>query len=208
MSGADDLDAARAAADGLLQRHHDAGHLDAQGLARRREALRVAMTPAALRAPMADLPPLVLTDREYRALTPDLGTGPLRGERRIGAVLATKRLDGDWELARSTRVMALLAELRLDLREARIPSGVSELHIAATLSEVVVLVPPGVRVECEGYAILGEFAHQASAHRVRDPDDAPVLRITGSATLSEVTVKTRLPEELEARMPRRRWWRR
>jgi hypothetical protein len=208
MSSSDDLSAAREVADGVLQRHHAAGQVDAASLAQRRHALRLATTPAALRAVMADLPPLVLSDREYRALTPDLVTEPVRGERRVAAVLTTKRLEGDWELARRTSVLAMLAELRLDLREARIPDGVSELHITATLSEVTVLVPPGVRVACEGHAILGEFTHEASRHRVTDPDHAPLLRITGSATLSEVTVRTRLPDELEARMPRRRWWQR
>jgi hypothetical protein len=125
-------------------------------------------------------------------------------ERRIAVFFSEKVLDGDWELARRTVVRAIMGSATLDLREARIPAGVTELEINATLAEVKIIVPPGIRIECEGDAFMGSFIVKRSGFAVAD-DDAPTIRITGNAFLGEVAVKTRLPNENALAALKREW---
>jgi hypothetical protein len=67
---------------------------------------------------------------------------------------------------------------------------------------VKIIVPPGLRVECDGVAIMGEFKEQHSS-----PDDdpgAPLVRVRGLALMGSVTVTTRLPGESALAAWRRR----
>jgi hypothetical protein len=133
------------------------------------------------------------------------GVGVIPAERRIVATLTDRKLTGDWELARRTRVVAVLSALTLDLREARIPAGVTTLEISATLAEVKVILPPGLRVECDGTAVLGAFTQKESGYPMASDADAPVLRISGTAALAEVSVRTRLPDETALAALARDW---
>jgi hypothetical protein len=109
-------------------------------------------------------------------------------------VLAAVKKSGDWEVARHVRAVALLGALELDFREARILAGVTTIDVYATLSELRIIVPPGLRVECDGNAILGEFNSKVTMQASEGPD-APTLRITGFSVLAEVSVVMRLPGE-------------
>jgi hypothetical protein len=82
----------------------------------------------------------------------------------------------------------------LDLREATLADGVSELSVRAIFGGVQIIVPPTLAVEVDGTAILGGVDHVERTPVVPDPE-RPVLRVTAFAALGGVEVVTRLPGE-------------
>lgn len=105
----------------------------------------------------------------------------------VGFLSQTTR-EGDWILPRSFRVVAALGDVQLDLTSVVIGTGTSEIEIVAFMGNVVVLVPPGLRIECEVDTMLGSF--EVERHVVGNaPLDAPTVRIVGSSILSSVEVR-------------------
>lgn len=94
---------------------------------------------------------------------------------------------GAWVVPTTLRVIAVMGGVDLDLREAQFGEGVTEIEIFALMGGVDILVPTGVRVETTGMGIMGGFAVSGSD---ADPGpDAPVLRISGVATMASVDAK-------------------
>ncbi len=101
---------------------------------------------------------------------------------------------GEWEPAGYTKGVALFGELELDFRHALIPLGVTTVKVLAAFGTVRVIVPPGIHIECDGSAVMGQFSERTGMSP--DPGvDAPTLRITGMAVFGEVKVVMRLPDE-------------
>jgi hypothetical protein len=123
------------------------------------------------------------------------------GERRYLALMSTLKKVGSWTPNRSTNIKAIMGEVRIDLREATFVDSEIEFHVFALMAETVIIVPPGVRVECDGLAVMGEFAdeHDASAN---DPD-GPLVRVHGSSIMARVAVETRMPGETRRAAKRR-----
>ncbi len=94
---------------------------------------------------------------------------------------------GAWVVPSTLRVIAVMGGVDLDMREAQFGAGVTEIEIFALMGGVDILVPTGVRVETTGMGILGGFEITGSD---ADPGpDAPVLRISGVATMAGVGAK-------------------
>ena len=105
----------------------------------------------------------------------------------------TKRL-GEWTPPRRLETFVLMGTITLDLREARLGPGVTEIHVTAIMGEVKVLVPPTIRVEGHVSAIMGAFSDQSS-EMPDAPRGVPTVRVTGTAFMAEVGVRVRLPGE-------------
>jgi Domain of unknown function (DUF1707)/Cell wall-active antibiotics response 4TMS YvqF len=95
---------------------------------------------------------------------------------------------------------AVLGSVELDLTRTIFPDGVTELHVRATLANVVIAVPNGVRVEIDGEAVLGTFSYadERPSEVVRRSDATAVLRITGRAVLGTVEVAQYLATPMSA----------
>ncbi len=107
--------------------------------------------------------------------------------------------EGRWTLPRTMRVAAIMGSAELDLREAEIGEGISEIEVMAIFGSVEIHVPVGVRVECLGEALMGSFELRMSG--VPDfPPNAPTVRVTGTAYFSsvEVVVKALSRRQLRA----------
>lgn len=94
---------------------------------------------------------------------------------------------GAWVVPSTLRVIAVMGGVDLDMREAQFGAGVTEIEIFALMGGVDILVPTGVRVETTGMGIMGGF-EIAGADADPGPD-APVLRISGVATMAGVGAK-------------------
>jgi Cell wall-active antibiotics response 4TMS YvqF len=95
----------------------------------------------------------------------------------------------DWVLPRQLRVAAAFGNVELNLTRGQIGAGASEILAVAVLGNIEMTVPAGIRVECDVNPVLGAFdLLGVSATPV--PPDAPILRVTGSAILGCITVKT------------------
>jgi hypothetical protein len=104
-------------------------------------------------------------------------------ERRIGGRLGAR-----------TRVLSVFGNVELDLRELRLPPGVTELHVRAVFGNIELTVPPSIAVECQGSPIFGSFA---TLDRVpHDSSGQAVLRIVGHAVFGNVEVRTLPPRAI------------
>ena len=123
---------------------------------------------------------------------------------RRGAVvfLSSSNRNGDWILPRLFRVVACLGNIELDLTSAKLGPGESHIEIRCVFGNVEITVPPEIRVDAEGHALMGTFEHTRSAPSTQWTD-APLLRITGSVLLGAVTIKVADPHRNEGRGARK-----
>lgn len=106
---------------------------------------------------------------------------------------------GQWVLAPESQALAVFGNVELDLREAVIPDGVSELHVKAIFGNVEIIVPPTVSVESHGVGIFGNFD---SLERMPvEPDGGRVLRIMGKSIFGNVEVSTLPPRATRRLLP-------
>lgn len=176
----------------LLCRQYAQDALTTEELEARLEAAYRAKDLDELQALTRGLP--VVRDSATRAPEMYGDSGSASADKRVLSVLADVKKGGEWEVARRVRAIAVLGALELDFREARILGGITTVDVSATLAEVRIIVPPGLRVECDGNAVLGEFRNKVMTVPSEGPD-VPILRITGMSVLSDVSVIMRLPGE-------------
>lgn len=138
---------------------------------------------------------------DVESLVTDLAEG--RETEEISAIFGGVERGGVWAPPRRLRVRAVFGGIVLDLREAILVPGLTEIHVTATFGGVQIVVPPGLSVEVSGSAVLGGFAHLDRAPSRPDPE-RPLVRVCGRATLGGVAVETRLPGESEGGAPLRR----
>jgi hypothetical protein len=178
----------------VLCRLYAQDHLTTEELESRLEAAYRATSLAELQALTPGLPADVNAGSQpAHAVYQPSHDAVVRAESRILCVFAQKRKRGEWEPGTHTSVDAVFGSVELDLREARIAPGLTTLEINAVFAEVTVIVPPGLQVECDGNAIMGEFADKVF-EGASGPGTASV-RIGGTAVFSSVNVKMRFPDE-------------
>jgi hypothetical protein len=82
--------------------------------------------------------------------------------------------------------------VELDLTRARIGAGTCELELVAIMGSIVVRVPPGVHVECEGHPFLGSVEMRGDPPGTPLPGepapDAPHVRIVGTAFMGAIDI--------------------
>ena len=108
---------------------------------------------------------------------------------RAGTVgfLGNQTRRGDWLLPRLFRVVSCLGSVEIDLTRARVGPGMSRIEVRAILGNVEIIVPPELRVECDGSAILGNF--EADTRAQAPLPDAPLISIGGTSFLANVEVR-------------------
>jgi hypothetical protein len=180
---------------------HD--NLSTQELELRFEHAYQAGTSAELRALVAGLPALpadVAPPAPLYAVAPAGRPDP--AEKRHLVVMSNVRQKGSWTPARHNKVTCIMGNARFDLREALILGGETHFELMVVMGEVELIVPPGLRVECDGFAFMGEF-DDAHSEELASPN-APVVRVTGSVVMGAARIKTRLPGESALEAWRRR----
>ena len=128
---------------------------------------------------------------------------------RAGTVgfLGNQTRRGDWLLPRVLRVVSFLGSVEIDLTRARVGPGTSRIEVRALLGHVEIIVPPELRVECDGSAVLANFEADTKAQHALPPD-APLISIGGMSFLANVEVKVVDPnaphwlDKLAARLKR------
>ena len=95
------------------------------------------------------------------------------------AIFGNVERRGHWTLTPDSSALAVFGNIELDLREAVIADGVTELQVQAIFGNVEIIVPPTISVESHGHGIFGNFE---GLQRVpAEADGTPVLRVTGKA---------------------------
>jgi hypothetical protein len=198
-----------------LSRGFAQDHLDLEEFEERVERAIQARTEDELAALLSDLPaplpapvsaasaPAPSADRAVaaRARAPD----PARDERRqhVIAIMSGARRAGEWEPSRHLFAYAFWGGAELDFREAALAPGVTTVSAIACMGGVDIIVPPGVAVDVEGFALMGGI-DQVHERAGSDDPDAPRLRIKGFALMGGVGVTVRRAGESKREAARRR----
>ncbi len=181
---------------GMLCEHFALDHLAADELEKRIDQAHSARTTEELRSLLSGLPAL----RDEPAL---LEMSDLEMSQTVVAIMGGAERRGGWIPARTIRVLALMGGAVLDFRDVRLPRGTINVEVYALMGGVEILVPPSVRVSCEGVGIMGAFEQQADRSPAGELSETG-LRVTGIAMMGGVEVKERRPGESAAEARRRR----
>jgi len=108
--------------------------------------------------------------------------------RGVTAFLSAQVRAGDWILPRLFRAVSFMGDVKIDLTSARFGAGSSRIELLAIMGNVTILVPPDLRVECGGDAILASFEMQGQKWSTPAPD-APTIHVSGTAFMGSVQIK-------------------
>ncbi len=179
--------------------HFAQDHLTTQELELRFEQVYRAASLAELQGlmhglPVLPAPPAAATTAAEPmpgyTLAPALSVPP---EKRYLALMGEVRKQGLWVVPSQLSARAWMGAIRLDLREAQIPQGGVDIDASAVMGEVLIILPPGLRAEVDGFAVMGEFSDRSGGGA--GTPGGPVIRVTGSAIMGSVRAETRLPNE-------------
>lgn len=178
------LDDARERAVERLSILYARDHLTLDELESRLERAYAARSPEALEAVLAGLPALAPT----APAASDVPVPTVPRSRKYVAFMSGIVRRGAWLVPKRIHAVAFMGGIELDLREATLGPGVTQIDVLAVMGGVVVTVPPNVRLECDGFAFMGGFEDQLELPASGDPD-APVVRLTGFAFMGGVEAR-------------------
>ena len=95
---------------------------------------------------------------------------------------------GKWTVPARMRAFAWMGGIGLDLREAMLTSPVTDIYVFALMGGVEIIVPPNVRLESDGFAIMGGFEDQLREPASGDPN-TPLIRVHGLAIMGGVEAR-------------------
>ena len=148
----------------------------------------------ALRDLTRDLAPLVPAQMaQPAAVTAPVGagvsTGRLAGRAKtFFAFMSGVVRRGKWTVPSRMRAFAWMGGIGLDLREAVLTAPVTDIYVFALMGGVEIIVPPNVRLESDGFAIMGGFEDQLKDPASGDPN-VPLIRVHGLAIMGGVEAR-------------------
>jgi DUF1707 SHOCT-like domain/Cell wall-active antibiotics response LiaF, C-terminal len=181
--------------------------LDVDEFERRVDLAHRSETGSELDALLADLAVAVPMRQADASLAPrPLETVPAEHVRERSFLLACLggyERKGRWIPARRNNVLTFMGGASLDFREAMLGPGVTEIWIFTMMGGAEIIVPPGMAVEVDGFALMGGFDFDSNEPVLRSPDK-PLLRIRGMAVMGGVEVAVREVGETSREARRRR----
>src|SRR4051794_5037038 len=108
----------------------------------------------ALREITRDLPTEPTAQQQARGGVVAANDASMNEQDRIVSVMSETKRRGLWRPARHLDVWCVMSDTKLDLTEAQLPSGVTEIHLRAIMATVKIIVPPGVRVVVQPNALM------------------------------------------------------
>src|SRR5688500_2653194 len=172
-----------------LTEHFAQDNLTMEELEQRLDQVYAASTTTALTAVLSGLPSL----SPQSAASTVAQSAPVRAQegyesRTLFALMSGVTRRGHWVVPRTLNTIALMGGMELDFRSAQLTHPLTEINILVVMGGIVVTVPPGVRVESEGFAIMGGFEDGRSAASTTDPS-APLIILKGFALMGGVELR-------------------
>lgn len=140
----------------------------------------------------------VTAPRSYTLLAED----DVEAHRGALAIMGSIKRRGVWSLPRRFRVAAVMAEAKIDLREVRLGYGQSVIEIFAFWASIEIIVPPGIRMDVQDSALMGDINWETAENRDLSPD-APTVLVRGSVIMSSVEIKVRYQGETDREAKKR-----
>ena len=190
--------------------HFARDHLTVDQFEHRLDIAYAAREHAELVALESDLPTLADPTTAATGLEPyaPVHAGPVVDPSRavsdrdfLVAVMGGGERKGMWTPPKQLTTLSIMGGVELDFREASFGEQVTRVTVISLMGGTEIIVPPGVRVEASGVAIMGGFGSGESASPV-DPG-APVIKVNGFVMMGGVEIKQRLPGENERQAKKR-----
>jgi hypothetical protein len=173
-----------------LQQAFAERRLDDDEFDERMRAALTARTGADLDKLTADLPAPAPGGRGPAPAVPSPG-------RRAIAYKSSVRRGGRWRVPERFTSLVYKGSGWLDLRAAELTSPVTTVVAVAYKSRIDILVPPGVRVEMDGFGVSKGWS-AAEEQEIALPHDAPTVHIRGIAYKGTIETRTK-PAEADSR---------
>jgi hypothetical protein len=109
----------------------------------------------------------------------------------VVSVLGSARRAGHWALPRQLRAVSTLGRVELDLRQATLSEDTTEIEIFALFGSVRIVVPPGIRVECDVDTLAASAEVESAPGDGGQGAGVPTVRVRGTAVFSSVEVVVR-----------------
>jgi class 3 adenylate cyclase len=135
------------------------------------------------------------TQAELTRLLADLPGSPVRPvparpvSNLVLAVLGAAKRRGRWRVPEQCTAVVIMGGCVLDLRAAQFSTPVTTITVVTIMGGVEVIVPPGVRVEMHGHALMGGWSNHVR-QEVLSPD-APQVQLHGFALMGGVEVRAK-----------------
>ena len=180
----------------LLSEHFAQDHLSLEELETRMTRVYAASNQEELSAILAGLPSLG-QDAASAPLAEGqtaIATGVREESKTLFALMGGVVRRGVWAVPQKIHAIAIMGGVEIDLREAPLPPGVTEVSVFTLMGGVEVRVPPHVRLETDGFAIMGGF--EDTVHQPPSLPSAPVVRVTGVAIMGGVEARVEPPDNV------------
>jgi hypothetical protein len=175
----------------ILSDSYARGALELEEFERRVEAAHRAGSVGELAALIEDLPEPVHSEAEGAGGSPAAREVTLSGEDQpVYAILANRRLRGEWLESRQVDSYSLMSNTEYDFRETALPREPVELRVFALMSSILVTVPEGVPVRVDVMPVLADCREGRGVRRSL-VQGQPGIRITGTIVMSNLTVRVR-----------------
>jgi hypothetical protein len=179
----------------VLSQHFAHDNITLDELERRLEQVYRAASVPALRQLTKDLPAETTETEQRREVAVPEAFAPERD--RIVSIMAETKRRGLWRVPRRLTIWSIMSDTKIDLTEAQLTSGVTEIKVRTIMATTKVIVPPGVRVVVQPNALMSAVVDDVEDQPAVG-SGAPVVRITGPVIMSELKVKVRRREQLES----------
>lgn len=127
---------------------------------------------------LADLPPAPAIQQPGSSLRPCS---------RIVAIMGHEHKRGRWRPGRPLRVLSVMGDAKVDLRDAETDDGVFDIDAAAVMGGIDIIVPDNADVDLDGFAIMGGRENKVPAP---DTTGGPLVRVNGYALMGGLVVRT------------------
>jgi hypothetical protein len=178
-------DAEREATAQRLQQAFAERRLDDDEFDERMRAALTARTSTDLDLLTADLPAPASTGAVAGA-----PAGAPRPGSRVMAYKNSVRRAGRWRVPEHLTTVIYKGSGHLDLRAAELTARITTMTVIAYKSRVDILVPPGVRVEMDGFGVSKGWSEDEDSE-IALPQAAPTVRVRGIAYKGTIETRTR-----------------
>lgn len=120
-------------------------------------------------------------------------TRPVSERDFLVAVMGGAERKGMWTPPKQLTVVTIMGGAVVDFRDATFGSPLTSVTVISLMGGAEIIVPPGVRVESSGVAIMGGF--EAEEPTLPSNLDAPVIKVNGFVMMGGVEIKERLSGE-------------
>jgi len=186
-----------------LSTHFANDDLSLEELERRIERVYKAASVAELETITADLRSAAVVPPEFVQAKVVKGKGNLpatyelpRG--RILSFMSSMRKVGRWAVPRELDLRAIMSDTKVDLTRAVLSDPMVVIEVRAVMASLRIVVPPGMRVVVDTNSIMSNVLSRADDYTPSDrpaTPEAPVVRLTGYAFMSDVQVFVRRRED-------------